>query len=274
MHHLNQCTDPGVTWGNGWEGCPLVVHCWANLQSVHWFRCYENSAEREMSVSACTRSMPGCCLLIPLNMSVLVLYQRCMLLLLVSAGQHGERRRVCDQRPRRDMCAWTSAHAGLPQQPRGYGWNDRLWRMAAHWCVCSVINCRYHCCSFLMVTSTCSLFVLASFFSGVTWHGGGSPRREVLMIIGDVFRGWMPFLSPVRQCLSTEWIKAVTQACQPWKSSNGFILHDLPTSDRLHTLCARTQFLECRLHIVKCLMALWCKQSSYSVAITTIWRLV
>jgi len=48
------------------------VHYWADLQSVHEFRCYDNihvcklialyaasaySAEREMSASACTRSM-------------------------------------------------------------------------------------------------------------------------------------------------------------------------------------------------------------------------
>jgi len=66
------CTDPDVSWGNG-KGCPVVVHCWADLQSVHGFRCYDNvhvckfialytantrSAEREMSASACTRSMP------------------------------------------------------------------------------------------------------------------------------------------------------------------------------------------------------------------------
>jgi len=37
------CTDPDVTWGNG-MGCPLVVHCWADLQSVHGFRCYDNIA--------------------------------------------------------------------------------------------------------------------------------------------------------------------------------------------------------------------------------------
>jgi len=33
------CTDPDVTWGCG-RGCPLVVHCWADLQSVHGWRCY------------------------------------------------------------------------------------------------------------------------------------------------------------------------------------------------------------------------------------------
>jgi len=27
------CMDPDVTWGSG-RGCPLVVHCWADLQSV------------------------------------------------------------------------------------------------------------------------------------------------------------------------------------------------------------------------------------------------
>jgi len=53
---------PGVTCWND-RGCPLVVHYWANLQSVHEFRCCDNthvcklialytanaySAEREM----------------------------------------------------------------------------------------------------------------------------------------------------------------------------------------------------------------------------------
>jgi len=32
------CMDPDVTWGNGRE-CPLVVHYWVDLQSVHGFRC-------------------------------------------------------------------------------------------------------------------------------------------------------------------------------------------------------------------------------------------
>jgi len=37
------CAEPGVTWGNG-RGCPVVVHYWADLQSVHGFRCYDNIA--------------------------------------------------------------------------------------------------------------------------------------------------------------------------------------------------------------------------------------
>ena len=32
------CTDPDVTSGNA-RGFPLVVHYWADLQSVHGFRC-------------------------------------------------------------------------------------------------------------------------------------------------------------------------------------------------------------------------------------------
>jgi len=36
--------DPDVTWDNG-TGCPLIVHYWADLQSMHRFRCYDNSAE-------------------------------------------------------------------------------------------------------------------------------------------------------------------------------------------------------------------------------------
>ena len=37
-------TDPDVTWGSG-RGCPLVVHYWADLQSVHGMRCYVNIME-------------------------------------------------------------------------------------------------------------------------------------------------------------------------------------------------------------------------------------
>jgi len=32
---------PGCNLGNG-KGVPLVVHYWADLQSVRWFRCYDN----------------------------------------------------------------------------------------------------------------------------------------------------------------------------------------------------------------------------------------
>jgi len=35
------CTDPDVTWGSG-RGCPIVLHYWAALQSVHGFRCNGN----------------------------------------------------------------------------------------------------------------------------------------------------------------------------------------------------------------------------------------
>ena len=55
--HAYTCTDPDVTWGSG-RGCPLVVHYWADLQSVHGLRCYGNNAnprykcEREMLASA------------------------------------------------------------------------------------------------------------------------------------------------------------------------------------------------------------------------------
>jgi len=41
---LQYCTDLDVTWGNG-RGCPLVVHYWADLQSVHGLCCYGNIME-------------------------------------------------------------------------------------------------------------------------------------------------------------------------------------------------------------------------------------
>ena len=39
---LHYCTDPDVTWRSG-RGCPLGVHCWTDLQSVHGLRCYGNT---------------------------------------------------------------------------------------------------------------------------------------------------------------------------------------------------------------------------------------
>jgi len=37
---------PRCKLGND-RGCPLVVHYWVDLQSVHWFRCYDNIALNE-----------------------------------------------------------------------------------------------------------------------------------------------------------------------------------------------------------------------------------
>jgi len=42
------CTDHDVTWGNG-RGCPQVMHYWADLQSVHGFRCCDNIAPNAKS---------------------------------------------------------------------------------------------------------------------------------------------------------------------------------------------------------------------------------
>jgi len=49
------CTDPDVTCGNG-RGYPLVVHCWADLQLVHRFRCYDNIA-RMRNFTECLYSL-------------------------------------------------------------------------------------------------------------------------------------------------------------------------------------------------------------------------
>ena len=46
---LHSCTDPDVTWGSG-RGYPLVVHYWADLQSVHGLRC-DGSISRARNVS-------------------------------------------------------------------------------------------------------------------------------------------------------------------------------------------------------------------------------
>jgi len=46
---------PGCKSGNG-RRCPVVVHYWADLQSVHGFRCYDNIAPNT-KVSECLYSL-------------------------------------------------------------------------------------------------------------------------------------------------------------------------------------------------------------------------
>jgi len=46
---------PGCNLGNG-RRCPLVVHYWVDLQSVHSFRCYDKIA-RTRNVSECLYSL-------------------------------------------------------------------------------------------------------------------------------------------------------------------------------------------------------------------------
>jgi len=52
------CTEPDVTWGSG-RGCLLVVHYWADLQSVHGLRCYGNIT-RTRNVSEYTLVLTVC----------------------------------------------------------------------------------------------------------------------------------------------------------------------------------------------------------------------
>jgi len=51
--YLQYCTDPDVTWGSG-RGCPVVVHFWADLQSVNRLRCYGNIT-RTLVYAECAR---------------------------------------------------------------------------------------------------------------------------------------------------------------------------------------------------------------------------
>ena len=52
---MHYCTDPDVTYRNG-IGVPLVVHCWADLQSVHGLRCCDSIA-RTRNLSECLSSL-------------------------------------------------------------------------------------------------------------------------------------------------------------------------------------------------------------------------
>ena len=57
------CTDPDVTWGSG-RGCPLVVHYWADLQSVHRLRCYGYKLASISRYDDIVRTLGGVCALL------------------------------------------------------------------------------------------------------------------------------------------------------------------------------------------------------------------
>jgi len=53
------CTDPDVTWESD-RGCPLVVHYWADLQSVHGLRCYGNAWQSPAVIRQAHRTPHAC----------------------------------------------------------------------------------------------------------------------------------------------------------------------------------------------------------------------
>ena len=48
---LQYCMDPDVTWRSG-RGCPVVVHCLVDLQSVHGLCCYGNITRTRRPISS------------------------------------------------------------------------------------------------------------------------------------------------------------------------------------------------------------------------------
>jgi len=57
------CMDPDVSWGHGGR-CSLVMHYWADLQSVHGFRCYDNIAPNAECQRVCVLALylAVCCI--------------------------------------------------------------------------------------------------------------------------------------------------------------------------------------------------------------------
>jgi len=69
---LHCCTDPELNWGSG-MGCPLVVHYWADLQSVNGLRCCGN-VTRTRSVSEYTLVL-ALCLVYSLSARIMIGYR-------------------------------------------------------------------------------------------------------------------------------------------------------------------------------------------------------
>jgi len=68
---LHYCTDPNVTSRSG-RGCPLVVHYWADLESVHGLRCYGNIT-RTRNVSEYMLVLALCLVVVAITSDVYVL---------------------------------------------------------------------------------------------------------------------------------------------------------------------------------------------------------
>jgi len=54
---LHYCTYPDVTWGNG-RGCPLAVHCWADLLWQHTHQMWQSARTLVLSLYGW---LPKCC---------------------------------------------------------------------------------------------------------------------------------------------------------------------------------------------------------------------
>ena len=75
------CTDLDVTWGSG-RGYPLVVHYWADLQSVHGLRCFGNIT-RTRKVSEYMLVLAVCVVLklvlhLPLELTLITMISACL----------------------------------------------------------------------------------------------------------------------------------------------------------------------------------------------------
>ena len=108
------CTDPDVTWGRG-RGCPLVVHYWADLQSVHGFRCC-GSITRTQNVSEYMLVLARCLVV------VIVVTPHCSTTYVDAAYCYRWSSVVC-----RSVC-WSVCHG---RESCKNGWNDRdaVWTM-------------------------------------------------------------------------------------------------------------------------------------------------
>jgi len=99
------CTDPDVTLENGRQ-CPLVVHYWADLQSVHGFRCYDNIAPNA-KFSEC--SVLALCLVLEVRQS----FQNCQ----VSPSDLSLGLHVCANRTSHYVKTYTHARLDNTHKP-------------------------------------------------------------------------------------------------------------------------------------------------------------
>ena len=91
---LHYCTDPDVTWGSDRE-CPLVVHYWADLQSVNRLHCYGNIA-RTRNVSEYMPILALCLVIIIIIVSVRRIASDRREIVRIREAHHGFRRTIDD----------------------------------------------------------------------------------------------------------------------------------------------------------------------------------
>jgi len=142
---------PGCNLRNG-RGCPLVVHYWADMQSVHWFRCYGNVVPN----AKCERVLVLALCLVIIIITVIVKNvsrEACCLRIFTALSKTARTTMACDQTQQssdiQNCCSSVASHMNFDYESVTF-WVDNISKlfqtiMPGHKAPKNVVTCAIYC---------------------------------------------------------------------------------------------------------------------------------